>query len=130
MFKYGTIQYGLIPAPEILVRATCPSDQSLSSVTEAVVDTGAAMTCLPQRVIDEIGAENLIYGHKRVLGAIGNEGRRATYIVNLRVAKCNLMNIEVIAFDREYALIGRDVLNSYMITFDGPGKSWRVEAKC
>lgn len=130
MFRYGTTQTKSTPGPQIVIRAFSPSDESVSGEADAIVDTGAVMTCIPQRVVDELGADTLIYYNKFVRGAIGPKSRRKTYIVHLQIAKCSFQNIEVIAFDKEYALIGRDILNGYSITFDGPQGVWRIDKKC
>jgi predicted aspartyl protease len=127
MFKYGTIHD--IPAPQISIKVFSTNNR-FNSETDAIADTGAAMTCIPKKVIDKIGEDKLRYKILTVRGAVGHASQMKSYIVHLRIGKCDFKNMEVIGFDREYALIGRDILNRYQITFDGPNLLWEVNEEC
>lgn len=97
---------------------------------EAIIDTGAVMTCVPQKVLNKINTDNLEYGKKNVRGAIGEATQLTTYFVNLKLAKCRFPDIEVIAINSDYAIIGRDIINSYRIVLDAPNGEWEVDAEC
>jgi predicted aspartyl protease len=126
VFRYGPIQHKRVPAPQISVRVSSPQQEHLRSEVEALVDTGAAMTCIPEKIIAQLDKDCLQYNVRTVTGATGQQENRCSYIVHLHIAECDFRDIEVIALDRDYALIGRDILNEYELTFDGPNKIWEV----
>lgn len=128
MFKYGLKQGGILPAPQIKIKVNSLENESLTSEVVAVIDTGSQITCVPQWIIDYL--QPLIYDNARFRGVFGQEISRTTYFVGLQIAHCVFSDHEVLAYDRDYALIGRDILNGYAITFDGQRQVWRVEEKC
>jgi len=112
-----------------------PTDKELVSRSKALIDTGATITCVPESVIAELGRENLVATKKNVEGAFGGrqtQTEREAYVLNIKLDKCYFHDIEVVVLppDKDYALIGRDILNDFSITFDGPNSSWQVDAKC
>jgi len=133
-YRYEGIRRSNIPAPTIDLIAFAPSDDLLIGTAKAIIDTGATITCVPASIIDAIGRKNLSATSKKVVGAF--RGRRSqlekeSYTVNLKLGNCYFENIEVVVLpDMEYGLIGRDILNDFKITFDGPNDSWKVEARC
>ncbi len=129
MFNYGTDNNRQIPFPCIVIRAKRPENPDISAQTEAIIDTGASMTCLPRKLIDALGRDNLVYDELAVAGVIGMQHMRS-FVVDMEIAKCTFTRIEVIEIEKEFALIGRDILNNYILTFNGPGLTWSVDAQC
>lgn len=125
MFKYGTVQSKLRQAPQIEITAKSSLRGRAAAAVEAIVDTGAVMTCLPARVIRKLGGDRLGYSYRQVGGALGT-GRVKSYFINLKVADCDFPDIEVLALNKEYAIIGRDILNRYKVTLDAPNLKWRI----
>jgi predicted aspartyl protease len=135
MYKYEQIQRSNRLAPVIELLAFAPSDKDLTSRSKALVDTGATITCVPESVIAELGRRNLVATKKRVAGAFGDKRPqmdREAYVISIRLDHCEFEDIEVVVLplDKEYALIGRDILNGFSITFDGPNDTWSVRARC
>lgn len=127
MEKYGNLQHKSIPGPQIQVCAISPNLDSLVVEFGAVIDTAAVVTCVPETVILQLDESKLAYSIRKVRGAVGKETTRKSFIVNLKIKDCIFENIEVITLDKEYALIGRDILNRYNVFFDGPNGIWGVE---
>ena len=121
-------------APVIDLIAMVPGDQSFTAQSEAIVDTGATITCVPARVIDELGRDVVVAKSVAVRGALKSSranSRREVYVLDIRLGNCYFPRLPVLVLpDMDYALIGRDILNDYLITFDAPNKSWSVAANC
>lgn len=120
MFHYGTMQSENIPGPQIRLKIQSPQKGSLAMEFDAILDTGAAITCVPKHVIESIGKETLPYNSRLVRGAVGKGIRVDSFRVHLAIASCRFEHHEVIVLDRPFGLIGRDILNKYLITLDGP----------
>jgi predicted aspartyl protease len=119
----------------IELEAMAPNDADSPVKAKALIDTGASITCVPQTLINQIGRAKLVATVKKVRGAFGDHKtntERESYVLDIRLDKCHFRGIEVVVLspDREYALIGRDILNGYSVTFDGPNSLWQVDAKC
>lgn len=92
---------------------------------EALVDSGASMTCIPESMLTNIG--NLTISQLTMRSASGNTVPRNTYIINIKIAgSCfpETQKIEVMSIPGEYALIGRDILNQYKIVLDASQNKW------
>lgn len=90
----------------------------------AVADTGADMTIIPEKVIESLG--NLIEGEIRCRGVNGIAIRK-TYLVNITVGNYNFNRLEVVAIAQDYALIGRDILNKNKASFNAVENCWRLD---
>ncbi|HEY9875767.1 MAG TPA: retropepsin-like aspartic protease [Candidatus Obscuribacterales bacterium] len=127
MFNYGNFQNRWIPSPQTCIQIYSPEDQLLTTEVNAIVDSGAVMSAIPLQAIEEINERSLDYSWITVRGAIGKEQRRKTYIINIRLGNYYFDDWEVIAIDKEYGLIGRDILNQYKIILDAPNGTWSIE---
>ncbi|OCQ97927.1 hypothetical protein BCD67_01995 [Oscillatoriales cyanobacterium USR001] len=127
MFRYGHFQNRWTPGPQAIIQIYSPQDPSLSAKVNAIVDSGAVLTAIPQWTIEEIDDGNLEYTWITVKGAIGIGERRKTYIINLRLGNYYFPDLEVVALDKECALIGRDILNEYRVILDAPKGRWSIE---
>jgi gag-polyprotein putative aspartyl protease len=135
MYNYQRLKRNNLPAPVIDLTAFVPGDNSLASTAKAIVDTGASVTCVPVSVIDDLGRGNLVsLNPVGVKGALNNRrstSYRETYIIDIMLGNCYFEKIKVVVLHgMDYALIGRDILNNYKITFDAPNDSWKVAADC
>ena len=125
MPAYGTVQGVTTPAPQATVVALSPTNGRQTREIPAVLDSGSAMTCVPMADIRRLG-RNLEYSYMLCQGPVGKPERRRVYIINLRIADCGTVfeDVEVVAIGRDYALIGRDILNSYKVVLDGSHLQW------
>lgn len=125
MFKYGNLQDSISLVPQTSIELSNPSNNSQSFQVDAILDTGASMTCIPESAIAELG-ESLIYSKIMVRNLIGNTQERQTYFLNISIANYEHKNIEVIAIPKKYALVGRDILNQHKIVLDAPKQKWSI----
>ena len=83
------------------------------------------MTMLPISIILRLG--NLIEGDPVKLSvANGATEYRPTYIVNMYLESYDFPLQEVLATPKEYALIGRDILNKSKASFNAPQGCWQL----
>ena len=97
----------------------------------ALIDTGADQTYLPApiaRALRLIARNNNI----TMRGVGGSGGRGSLYVVNIALSHSNvtvfdLQNIPVIS-DNSFSqvLLGRDIINDYEITLDGPNRRFSI----
>jgi len=111
---------GTPPAPAVLLNLTHPVDLTLRAHNQAaLVDTGADQTVVPARLVTDL---RLVERDAvEVRGYDGTARTLSTYLVRLQVRDLPPIDVEVIASsDVPNVVLGRDVLNRYTITLDGP----------
>jgi predicted aspartyl protease len=102
-----------------------PSNSSQSQQLKAIPDTGAVITCIPESAISNLGG--LTYSIKKFRDLSGNIKELKTYYVNLKISEHYFQDIEVLAIPgKEYALIGRDILNKQKILFNELQGTWSI----
>lgn len=130
-FDYGLADSNSFPGPEIGLMAESTTEPSLlSEEVRGILDTGADKTCLPLRLIEQLDPNTLECSFVCVNGPFGKVEQRYTFFVNIILNNCRFDNIEIIPIERDYALIGRDILNRYRIVLDGPNRNWEVDSTC
>jgi len=129
--KYGKVQKSPELGPVVKMRVYLPDAPEHGVETDAVVDTGASRTTLPESVITE-----LELGGKRVpkAGKVNNEladGRvlenQPTYWVAVRIGDCEWGTVRVAVKPRRYAMIGRDIMRDCTVYLHGPDQHWRAK---
>ena len=80
----------------------------------AILDTGADMTMIPNRVIESLG--DLISGEVRVR-SVNRDSVWKTYIVDIELDLYKFYHLEVVGIDRQNGIVGRDILNHFEWTF-------------
>lgn len=107
------------PAPVVTVTLFDAVTGSERAKLEAKLDTGADVTVLPESVIAQLA---LVPRAKAVLrGFDGRASTRLVYYVGMRVMGVTLPAVRCVTATRTGALLGRNVLNRFVITLDGPG---------
>ena len=105
------------PAPFLSVQIS-PLTNNRSESIPAKIDTGADITAIPSRLIDQLGLvpadEIQVEGYDRRPAAI------YSYDIILRIDRLQVAGLSVIALNEDYALLGRDVLNQLKLLLDGP----------
>lgn len=131
MFDYGTLQTELRTGPQCVVTVSNPYgvDSDISASVNAIVDTGAAMSCIPESIIRELG--NLVRDDNlNMRDANGGIASKRTFIVELRIGGVNIPDdIRVVETTGKYILIGRDVLNHYKVVLDGRFGVWMLNCE-
>lgn len=108
-----------VPFPQVtLTISTAKSGKFFSGLT-AKVDTGADRTVIPAKLLKSLGIrpfDQLLFE-----GADGHHFRLPIFQLQVTVEGCGPVDVEAAGSDREdLILLGRDVLNLYRITLDGP----------
>lgn len=81
------------------------------------LDTGADITVIPPSLVDDL---QLIPEMPIVMMSYdGIETERTAYFVDLEIAGHKLESVEAVAAPRDNVLLGRDVLNHFLITLNG-----------
>ena len=126
MLKYGTTQSTRSQGPEVTIAVAANSTSAKHEVT-AILDTGAVLTCIPEAIFQQIGP--VTYDVIPARGVFGTSGLKVCE-VSLSILACKFERVTVGVIELEYALIGRDFLNDYAISLNGPEKTWSVEDPC
>lgn len=104
------------PAPVLPVRIGPPGAEVEGVLLRVLVDTGADLTVVPEDVA--VGAGLPPIGEVEVRG-VGGEVRRATlYAAEVEVADASEV-VETVGLGEE-ALLGRNLLNAFVLTLRGP----------
>jgi hypothetical protein len=129
MFNYGSSQFKSMPGPEITLTISPRKSPDITISTPALLDTGSVITCVPFNVLSKLDFINWDYAEKP-LRSIHGLHKAKFCIVCLKLANCRFENIEVAVIQGDLALVGRDILNQYTLTFNGLNQIWSVDGKC
>lgn len=81
------------------------------------VDTGAGITVIPERVVRDLVLPKA--GEMLCQSYDGARTWHPVHYVDLDIAGCHLPRIKVVSTARNHVLLGRDVLNQFILTLDG-----------
>jgi len=107
------------PAPVLPITIRVPGNSINQVVIDALIDTGADITCLPGALIKALHAE--CASSYNVLGI--NEmpiGPADSYFLEFEIASTKLMS-EVIAIGNE-TILGRNLINEFTLNLNGPAQ--------
>ncbi len=107
------------PAPFVHVSIRRPLEGSDEVTVPAQIDTGADLSVIPGRLVEELHLVPL--DSVSALGFGGHLLSLSTYLVELQIRETAPVTVKVIASpDEPYVLLGRDILNQFSILLDGP----------
>lgn len=120
--RIGSVQF-LPPAPVVDLRV---SQGSAVETVEALIDSGADATCVPERLAEALELQPIS------ILLVGGAGVQAENRIVYRTERLELEhiaidNFAVIALPIQYAIIGRDLLNRYRVQLDGPALRLTIE---
>lgn len=111
------------PAPVVEVRII---DGSSVETVEALVDSGADATCIPERVAEALELQPISV--LRVGGADGGSEDRLVYRAeSIQFEGQTLGNVALIGLPVSYAIVGRDLMNRFVIRLEGPSLHFTIE---
>jgi gag-polyprotein putative aspartyl protease len=126
MFSYNNLQNESCLGPGTTIKLCNPSNDKRNCRVQAIVDTGAVMTIIPQSNFRQLG-DLLEYSEVGVKDVNGNIVIRPTYIISITIDEDNeFSDIEAIVMPKSYAIIGRDILNQCKVVLDAPLGQWRL----
>lgn len=88
-------------------------------VLTAIVDSGADATQIPLSILNKIQARSGITGWLTV--SSGARYRVNLYKVVIQIGSYRPFYVDVIGSDQEEIIVGRDLLNHFVVTLDAPG---------
>jgi predicted aspartyl protease len=107
------------PAPVLPITVRVPGDSIKQVTIEALVDTGADITCFPRVLIRALRAE--CASSYDVLGINGVLiGPADSYFLEFEIASTKLLS-EVIAVGDE-PILGRNLINEFKLNLHGPAQ--------
>ena len=97
------------------------------SVTElALIDSGSDVTTITEKVRNRLGLEPK--GVTKLSGAISSDQKKTQlYVADIEFCGRTYANRPVYLLEhKQYMLIGRDIINSRMLSLDGPSEELTV----
>ena len=91
---------------------------------QGLLDTGADQTTIPLVTAQELRLRQV--GDNAVRGATGVWESRPLYAVDMSFGGLAFPSVVVMAIDYPVVLIGRDILNALVVTFDGPNETFTI----
>lgn len=121
MYRYDT--RFTPPAPVLPVFISSPSGSSQFQV-EAMVDTGTEITVIPSAAARTLSLQPAYVVRARVFG--GRPREAAVFAASVSLESGARQMVGVLVWDEWFALLGRDIINHWSLTLDGPGLSLTV----
>ena len=103
------------PVIEMTVRSP---NAAATRLVQALLDTGADQTVIPEDTARELGLVRL--DEVNVFGVSPDPVLARVYWVSARLVELSDLDIEVLSWPYQYALVGRDLLNRLRLILDGP----------
>ena len=119
-FPYDN-SYAPTPLPRITAVLHNYSQTRSKTVTDAIPDIGADVSCLPEDDCQELDLY-LFPFYSGIAHPFGGASRQVIFYVARIEIDGNAHNAIVEPVTEPERLIGRDVLNQTIVTFDGPGR--------
>lgn len=112
--------------PRVTIEAYLKADLSNKIDLTAIIDTGAVMSAIPKSVIESFGVNRCVKGVRLVKGTLGRIMEVPSYYLNLQIGGIMIENIEMLALEKEYAVLGWDILKDCTYLVDGPKKILKI----
>ncbi len=113
------------PALFIKFDVVSPQDSTQRRSTQGLLDTGAEVSVLPVEILTALQIPKA--SSMSVESWDGSPTPVTTYIVTLGIADAHLDSIEVVAAQMPYAILGRDVLNHFILTLNGKDLTFELQ---
>ena len=89
------------------------------------LDCGAAITVIPERLVTQLALTPRGYTWTRTFD--GKTSRRLVFYVRLRVEAFEIPIVRCVAANRATVLVGRNVLNRFLLLLDGKNLSFDLQ---
>ena len=105
------------PAPVASVRVAHPVTGLTSNILRGKLDTGADLTVIPESLLVPLRLS--AKGHVWTRSFDGTYSQRPVCYIAVAIEGHKLPTVRCIAADRDTVLVGRNVLNRFVLTLDG-----------
>ncbi|MGI0013724.1 MAG: retroviral-like aspartic protease family protein [Nitrososphaera sp.] len=112
------------PAPIADVVVAHPT-RGVSSVIRGKLDCGADITVIPEDLAIQLGITPK--SHIWTKGYDGTYSLRPAYYIRLVIEGFDLASVRCIATNRTNVLLGRNVMNRFIITLDGKALTFDIQ---
>lgn len=113
------------PAP-IIALAVTNFENGKRVALRGKLDTGASISVLPVSALEPL--ELYPKGETAIIGYDGARTVRETYYADLEIESIRLASVRFVTTSRNEMLLGRDVLNQFLIILDGKALSFEMRA--
>jgi hypothetical protein len=110
------------PAP--VARAVVTGDGQAAVDIPLLIDTGADSSIIPRSVALLVGAD-LSPAPEAIVSYTGNSQQCEQAMFTVRFERVTIRG-PFLVVDTEQGVLGRNVLNSLVLTLDGPGLKWEL----
>lgn len=104
-------------SPLISMKIFLPTNPKKYSRCEGLLDTGADATVVPAKYLKQIQARPI--GEKEELDGVGDAHNTFPYLVGLEFHNYRNNKHIVYGWNKDFALIGRDLMKHFNIQFNG-----------
>ena len=111
------------PAPLAQVVLRHINTGAVRSNVPMLLDSGANVTLVPQVVISELGITPVPDRQYELIGFDGNASLAPVVQLELVFYRRTFRG-QFLLIDQEWGILGRNVLNTISLLFDGPNLSW------
>jgi hypothetical protein len=121
MVRYNYNQQLQPPAPFIYATISAPASSAGAARAERIpmqLDMGAGLTVIPQRLMTELGL--IKFSEVGIGGFHRDPEPEDTFLIRLQIHEWEIEVVEVVLGDDSYGLLGRDVLNQFLLVLNGP----------
>jgi predicted aspartyl protease len=126
VLRYRYSDEFVTPAPFVHLFLANPSDGTTTEAFPAQIDSGADRSVIPSALIEQLHLQPM---RKLPVAGLGSDVQHLdTYFVAAQIRGAKPRSLEVIAVDHEpFVLLGRDLLNEFRITLDGPNRMLEID---
>ncbi len=121
MPSYSNTLGDATPGPYLKVRLAA---KGMVREIQGILDTGADQTMIPLVTAGEMRLRQI--SDVNIGDANGGWRIRPVYVVDVTVGERTFQRLPVAGLDYPVVLVGRDILNTLVVTFDGPNLEFKL----
>jgi predicted aspartyl protease len=111
------------PGPYVTVQISSPVTNESREI-QGILDTGADHTLIPNPTAVALKLRQI--SEIDILDVNGGKTTQSTYVANLAFNGLEFPTVEVAGAPYAIVLIGRDILEQLVVTFDGPNQTFTL----
>lgn len=135
VFDYNNIVIPPAPFLEVSFLTPISLDAKNSMVSQAIIDSGASISVIPKSIAVKLELKYIDVIEARGFRSSdfednnknkGEEQKSYVYPIVITIKSLGNFITKVITWDKEYSLIGRDLLNNWLVLLNGPDKKFEI----